>query len=502
MSSERRRYRTGPLALGLALLLALVGCGRKGDPQPPPRKNPERISDLEVRQTGHELVLTMSYPTMTTGGLALPGITRLELLQYTRPAPEFMEQPEPVGAEGEETDAAGGEEGQPLEGEPEADEGSIGTDGPAQEPTAEETTDDAEAVEQEVEAESAEGETAEGEPAEDDETDETEDPATPAAEANPFLRIRIDAKEFDKQAETIVVLQDAELDAAVVGGTIEIRLSLEEIATEPPVAYAFSVETSAGRLRSPPSRTVAFVPLPPPPSPKSLALSAGWQGIRLTWEGVESEMLAAAEAAAAEAAAEPEADDSEPEDASAEAVSSEPLDEQTGTEDAEDEPLFEGYRILRRLEESPGYDEPIAVVEPGVSDYLDAGIAFGRTYVYTVTTMLMERPLVESAPAEEQQIEHRDVYPPDTPVGLVALAEAGRVRLLWDTGRARDIAGYLIFVSENGGTQRQLTAEPLAATEFTHQGTVSGTTYTYFVRAVDNTGNISEPSEPVTTRAP
>jgi len=444
MFSERLRRFSGPLAVAFALLMALTACGRKGDPQPPPRKNPERVANFQIQQTGQELILSMGYPTMTTGGLALPGISKLEIVQFTRPAPEFMDRPEDEEAEGDLGDDS--ESAEPIEGE--ATEA---------EPDSSRAQDSAKVETEEIDPQASEVEAPESElELTDEQMDEGEDvlEIEETEPINPFLSVRIDSKEFDKQADMILVLEGEELESAVVGGKIIVRLPLDEITVEPPTAYAFAVEAFAGRLRSPRSQVSAFVPLPPPPAPTDLAARASGAGITLSWVAVE------------------------------------------------DEASIEGYRILRRLSRSPDYQDALATVEPGVTEYLDGSASYDQTYVYTITAMRMEKPLVESTQADETEVEHRDAYPPKAPTGVVALAEAGRIRLLWDEGLARDIVGYLVFVSTDGGDPQQLTPEPLDATEFTHEGTTSQTTYTYTILAVDDAGNMSAASSEVTARSP
>jgi hypothetical protein len=65
-------------AAALALGLALVACGKRGDPLPPLRRQPLPVANLRVEQRGPELVVRFTTPRTTMAGVAL-GLMDLEL---------------------------------------------------------------------------------------------------------------------------------------------------------------------------------------------------------------------------------------------------------------------------------------------------------------------------------------------------------------------------------------------------------------------------------------
>jgi hypothetical protein len=513
MSSDWAPSRLGRICTVLILVSVAIhpACGRKEDPEPPPRKNPAATRDLKIAQRGMELILTFSYPTMTMGGIGLVGgVDRIEIDGFVRAAPEFMEQPTVEGEELEgelatddEPDTVGiasevegsGEPGteetpetSPEAPQPEASAEPMVRERPEQEPevtdrpemTQEERQrarearageaqeraqaaerDEIEREEQGVEEE-AKAEAAIGEAEAVDQTEEMEelaegeDSADPfdAPEPNPFLQIRMDADEFRKEANRIMVLEEEALTSAIIGGQVVVRLPLSEVPTEPPVAHGYQLRTYSRRLESPDSNLAAFVPLPPPDSPQDLTLTPSAGGVTVAWAPLE------------------------------------------------DEEEIEGYNVYRRLAQSRYYDRAISMTEPGQSEFLDRSPQYGNSYIYSVTAVRMRNPLVESATGREREITFRDDFPPPPPRELVVLAEVGRVRLVWQASQAKDVVSYLVFARQGDGEPKLLTPDPLATAEFRHEGVISGTTYTYFVVAVDSKGNRSEPSEETSTRAP
>ena len=85
---RRDRVSAALAAVVFAMLLpALVSCGKKGDPLPPLSMVPLTTKDLRVRQQGRMILLDMTYPNVTLGGLSLGGIDAVELLELVKPAP-------------------------------------------------------------------------------------------------------------------------------------------------------------------------------------------------------------------------------------------------------------------------------------------------------------------------------------------------------------------------------------------------------------------------------
>ncbi len=73
----------------LALLFALlaIACGKRGDPHPPVPVIPKATSDLVVAQRGAKVILSWSFPSLTTTGQNLGGIRRVVVYRYSEELP-------------------------------------------------------------------------------------------------------------------------------------------------------------------------------------------------------------------------------------------------------------------------------------------------------------------------------------------------------------------------------------------------------------------------------
>jgi hypothetical protein len=78
------------LATVAAVAVAVVGCGKRGDPLPPLRRSPLPVADLRLAQRGTELVVTFTTPRTTVSGLKL-GLMEVELVHRLGAGP-FDEQ--------------------------------------------------------------------------------------------------------------------------------------------------------------------------------------------------------------------------------------------------------------------------------------------------------------------------------------------------------------------------------------------------------------------------
>ena len=93
-----------------------------------------------------------------------------------------------------------------------------------------------------------------------------------------------------------------------------------------------------------------------------------------------------------------------------------------------------------------------------------------------------------------------DTFPPVAPKGLVHIANATGVSLLWEANTDADLAGYMVLRGEApGDTLSPLTPAPITETSFTDATVRRGRTYVYEVVAVDKAepANQSPPSNRV-----
>jgi hypothetical protein len=259
MSSSRLSFRfsgrLAPLALSLAVVLALAACGKQGPPLPPLRSVPATTADLSVRQRGSQLLLEFTYPTATPGGQALGGISGVEVWEADRPF-TAVAAPGMAGAAATPTAAEA----------PKTEAPAAGTQGTATtETTAGGTT------------------AAPGAPA---------TPGAPGAPATPAPPVdtgppALDPREFTLAAKKVLTLATADIGAATLGDKVVLMLPIGAAETGTTVRH-FQVRT-VGPLgdRSEPSNMARIVPRTPPSPPSEIVAAPKSTGIDLSWQPVE-----------------------------------------------------------------------------------------------------------------------------------------------------------------------------------------------------------------------
>lgn len=472
MSSDLRR-RPWPVLALVAGTFVLHACGHKKAPVPPPRMIPQTVSQLRVHQRGDEAVLRFPYPTTNYRGVALSGISRVELFQLVKPIPpetlELYEQQveewkaeraayqealatrQPLPVEGAAAPA-----GEPAPTEPEGE--------PAEPPAAEEEareepsgtpTGEGEAGEPEAQAE-GEPATGEGEDGEEGEEAEEEALRAPGPAPSPVDMILVDARHYERDAEIVATLEGAELESAILGGDVVLRIPLAPAPGAGTTGYAFAVRTRSQEglesALSPISPQAKLLYQEPPAAPASLTIEPQPDGVRVAW--------------------------------------------------SVDAPPEEGFKVYRREAQTREYTDALATLGPDVVEYIDRGAVLGARYIYAATAVEREQPLLESALSVEREVFYQDRFPPAPPRELVAFPEEGQVRVLWDASTSDDVAGYIVYRREEGGSARALTEEPVDDLEYVDTKVEPGQVLLYAAVAVDGAGNRSDASAEVRVRIP
>jgi hypothetical protein len=152
-----------------------------------------------------------------------------------------------------------------------------------------------------------------------------------------------------------------------------------------------------------------------------------------------------------------------------------------------------GYRIYRS---STGQASSFELLgETAASPYRDSQFEFGKIYYYQVGAVFGKPghfAMSDASPAVK--VTPRDLFPPAPPQGLQSIYSAGAVELVWTANTEADLAGYNVYRLGNQTAQR-LNKEVLRTPIFRDATAPPGMTLTYYVTAVDLSGNESKPSQ-------
>lgn len=138
----------------------------------------------------------------------------------------------------------------------------------------------------------------------------------------------------------------------------------------------------------------------------------------------------------------------------------------------------------------PGEVPPLprrATLTPVVTtSWRDEKPDFGAVRCYVISTVVTAGTAVESDPSPAACVSPTDVFPPNAPRSLAAVASEGAISLIWDANTEPDLAGYIVLRGlATGATMRPLMTEPIKETTYRDTTVRPGVRYVYTVVAVD-----------------
>ncbi len=158
-------------------------------------------------------------------------------------------------------------------------------------------------------------------------------------------------------------------------------------------------------------------------------------------------------------------------------------------------PVSTKFNVYRKTGEEK---TPALLASPDQPSYLDASAEFGKTYEYYVEGLHEQARTEVAGPAA---VTYRDTFPPAVPTGLTASAGVGSVELAWERNTEPDFKEYRLFRAEGDSAFTQIAAG-LDAPSYSDHAVDSGKRYRYRVSALDQNGNVSQPSSPVEITLP
>lgn len=160
-----------------------------------------------------------------------------------------------------------------------------------------------------------------------------------------------------------------------------------------------------------------------------------------------------------------------------------------------------GYNVYRTTPSQREAGHPLNQELITSTQYPDKTFKFGEKYVYMVRSVSLgtEGKPVESLDSNTVPVSQEDTYPPSAPSLAQPGAAPGRLALFWSASPESDVAGYLLYRSTDPNLPKDrwtlLTPAVYTKTTFTDENVESSKTYYYYVIAVDNDGNKSQPSD-------
>jgi len=170
-------------------------------------------------------------------------------------------------------------------------------------------------------------------------------------------------------------------------------------------------------------------------------------------------------------------------------------------------PNITGYNVYRSASEKVAAKllntTPVADTE-----YEDRFFKFDTKYFYFVRAVSVgtEGEAVESTESNIVDLVPKDTFAPSPPSAITLAATLNSISIFFATNPENDIAGYRIYRSADPNADKTewtlLTPELLTTNTFQDTNVESGTTYYYYLTAIDKAGNVSSPSDVVSEVLP
>lgn len=158
-------------------------------------------------------------------------------------------------------------------------------------------------------------------------------------------------------------------------------------------------------------------------------------------------------------------------------------------------PNENSFRIFRKADQEK---EPSLIATLDKPEYVDTSTEYGKPYEYYVQGI---HEKTESDVAGPVDITPKDTFAPAVPTGLTVSAGISAIELAWERNTESDLKEYRVYRSEENGPFVQI-ADGLEGPSYSDRKIESGKHYKYRVAAADQTGNVSEPSQPLEIIAP
>jgi len=158
-------------------------------------------------------------------------------------------------------------------------------------------------------------------------------------------------------------------------------------------------------------------------------------------------------------------------------------------------PNQNSFRVFRKADQEK---EPSPIATTDKPEYVDTSTEYGKPYEYYVQGI---HEKTESDVAGPAAITPKDIFSPAVPTGLTASAGIAAIELAWERNTELDLKEYRVYRSEENGPFVQI-ADGLEGPSYSDRKIESGKLYKYRVAAVDQSGNPSDPSQPVEIIAP